>query len=203
MPAFYVLKCIEKDVTMNCYDFDKTIYHGDSSCDFYCFCLKRHKKIMRRWPSQALAFVRHYLFHTISKTQMKEVFYRYFCDICDMDAELAAFWQMHLQKIEPYYLKQKQETDVIISASPSFFLKPACQSLGLSHLIASEVDAQTGQYRGENCHGAEKVLRFRALYPQTRVEAFYSDSLSDTPMAELAETAYLVKNGQCSPWPKK
>ena len=30
---------------MNVYDFDKTIYYGDSTADFYLFCLKRHKKI--------------------------------------------------------------------------------------------------------------------------------------------------------------
>ena len=29
---------------MNVYDFDKTIYGGDSTADFYLFSLKRHKK---------------------------------------------------------------------------------------------------------------------------------------------------------------
>ena len=30
---------------MNVYDFDKTIYDGDSTADFYLFSLKRHKGI--------------------------------------------------------------------------------------------------------------------------------------------------------------
>ena len=29
---------------MNVYDFDKTIYDGDSTADFYLFSLRRHKK---------------------------------------------------------------------------------------------------------------------------------------------------------------
>lgn len=187
---------------MNVYDFDKTIYRDDSSCDFYWFCLRRHKKILCRLPAQAAAFVRHYLLHTISKTQMKEVFYRYFRDIPDMEQELEVFWAAHLHKIEPYYLAQQQPEDVIISASPTFFLQPACRMLGISSLIASEVNRVTGEYTGENCHGPEKVKRFRALYPQGRVERFYSDSLSDSPMASLAEKAYLVTKGECVLWPQ-
>ena len=31
---------------MNVYDFDKTIYDGDSTADFYLFSLGRHKKIL-------------------------------------------------------------------------------------------------------------------------------------------------------------
>lgn len=41
---------------MNVYDFDKTIYYGDSTADFYLFCLKRHKKILTLAPSLLGAF---------------------------------------------------------------------------------------------------------------------------------------------------
>ncbi len=185
---------------MNCYDFDNTIYRGDSSCDFYRFCLGRYPKMMRHWPVQACAFMRHYVLHRISKTQMKEVFYRYFQDLPDMEAALSDFWERAIQKIQPFYTAQKQPDDVIISASPEFFLRPACERLGLSGLIASRVDLTTGRYAGENCHGEEKVRRFLALYPNATVEAFYSDSLSDTPMARLAERAYLVKGTAIESW---
>ena len=32
---------------INSYDFDKTIYDGDSSADFYKYCLKRNKKVLK------------------------------------------------------------------------------------------------------------------------------------------------------------
>ena len=66
--------------------------------------------------------------------------------------------------------------------------------------MASEVDPHTGIYEGQNCHGQEKVRRFREVYPDQKVENFYSDSRSDTPMAKLAEHAWLVKGEKRRPW---
>ena len=47
---------------MNVYDFDKTIYDGDSTADFYIFSLKRHKKILLLAPSLIGAFLKFYVF---------------------------------------------------------------------------------------------------------------------------------------------
>ena len=57
---------------MNVYDFDKTIYDGDSTADFYLFSLGRHKKILTLAPSLFGAFVRFYVFKKGSKTEFKE-----------------------------------------------------------------------------------------------------------------------------------
>ncbi len=185
---------------MNSYDFDKTIYKSDSSTDFYLYCLCHYKKIFFRLPRQLGAFCRHYLFHTMTKTQMKEIFYEYFQDIPDMDKALADFWEKNIHKVKAFYIAQQKPDDVIISASPEFFLEPACQRLGIRHLIASPVDAKTGKHSGENCHGEEKVHRFREIFPDAVVEEFYSDSYSDTPMAKLAQKAYLVKGDKITEW---
>ncbi|MBQ2697010.1 MAG: haloacid dehalogenase-like hydrolase, partial [Clostridia bacterium] len=140
---------------MNCYDFDKTIYKSDSSTDFYRFCLCRYKKMFFRLPRQIWAFFRHYILHSITKTQMKEIFYEYFQDIPDMDKALSVFWEKNIHKVKDFYTAQQKTDDVIISASPEFFLEPACKRLGISHLIASPVDPKTGKHSGENCHGKE------------------------------------------------
>ena len=79
-------------------------------------------------------------------------------------------------------------------------LKPICDQLGVS-LIASIVDPLTG-HSEENCYGPAKVKRFKEVYGEAKVEAFYSDSLSDTPMALLADKAYLVKDDLIVEWPK-
>ena len=68
-------------------------------------------------------------------------------------------------------------------------------------LIASRVDKRTGWTLGENNQNEEKVLRFEREYPNTQVDEFYSDSLSDTPMAKLANRAFLVKGSELLPWP--
>jgi putative flippase GtrA len=103
------------------------------------------------------------------------------------------FWDRNRVKIKPWYLRQKQETDVIISASPEFLLEPViCGYLGVA-LIASRLDTNTGKYIGKNCFGEEKVTRLYEKYPDCIIESFYSDSLSDTPLAQKAHKSFFVK----------
>ena len=67
-------------------------------------------------------------------------------------------------------------------------------------VIGTRMDIRSGRIEGENCHDTEKVRRFRALYPDAEIDVFYSDSLSDSPLAELAGKAFLVKKGNLSDW---
>ena len=186
---------------MNVYDFDKTIYNGDSTADFYLFALGRHKSILTLAPSLFGAFMRFYVFKRGTKTEFKEKMYR-FLSRCDTERDVADFWETHINKIKPFYQTQQREDDVIISASPEFLLQPACDKLGIRYLMASRVDPHTGRYDGVNCHGEEKVRRFREVFGQSRIDKFYSDSYSDTPLALLAQKAYIVKGNELSDWKK-
>ena len=181
---------------MNVYDFDKTIYPVDSTAQFYKWCLKRYPACRRTLGWTAWAF---FCMGTRlkTKTKSKEIFYRFLRHV-PAEAPLL-FWQEHIRDIRPWYLEQRRPDDLIISASSEFLLAPAAQMLEFA-LIASRVEPDTGIYDGENCHGPEKVRRYRAIYGDTPVEGFWSDSRSDTPMAELAERAYLVKGDIISPW---
>ena len=105
-------------------------------------------------------------------------------------------------RVKPYYLQRKRDDDVIISASPLFLVAPAMARLGIKGVIASPVDMRTGVYSGLNCHGEEKVRRFGELYPGAEIDEFYSDSLSDSPLARLAKKAFLVKGNELLPWPE-
>jgi phosphoserine phosphatase len=51
-----------------------------------------------------------------------------------------------------------------------------------------------------NCHGEEKVRRYREAFGDAPIDEFYSDSYSDTPLAKLAAKAYLVKGDKRLPW---
>ena len=103
--------------------------------------------------------------------------------------------------IQAWYLEVREQGDLVISASPEFLLEAPCKRLGILPPIASKVDAKTGNYTGVNCHGKEKVRRFREQFGQASVENFYSDSKSDSPMAELAVRAFFIRKGQVLPWP--
>lgn len=184
---------------MNVYDFDKTIYKNDSTTDFYFFCLKKHPKIIRHLPYQAFAFFL-YIIGIYTKTQFKERFYRFFASIPDIEGDVVSFWSKNRDKIKPWYTANHRDDDIVISASPHFLLKPICDHLGISTLIASKVDPKSGKYDGENCHGAEKVSRLRGELGNIYIENFYSDSLSDAPLAALAHEGYIVSGERLTKW---
>ena len=60
---------------MNVYDFDGTIYSGDSTLDFYIFELRRNKKIIRALPIQVNGFIQYFL----QKQNGKKNFFLFFC----------------------------------------------------------------------------------------------------------------------------
>lgn len=184
---------------MNIYDFDNTIYDGDSTADFYLFSLKRHKKIATLAPSLFGAVTKFYVFKKGTKTDFKQVMYR-FLRYCDIDRDIADFWETHQKNIKKFYIEQQQSDDVIISASPEFLLEPIIKKLNIKTLMASRVDKHSGIYDGINCHGKEKVRRFYEVFPDGKIDKFYSDSYSDTPLAEIADKAYIVKGEELSEW---
>lgn len=181
---------------MNVYDFDKTVFDGDSTARFYRYCIARRPSLILRFPLPAAA---RYLVKrdADSKLAFKERFYRFLQKIDDIDGEVQRFWRG--KTLKSWYLEQKREDDVIISASPEFLLAPVCERLGVA-LLASRVDKHTGKYDGLNCHGEEKVRRFRERYGDAKIDEFYSDSRSDAPLARLAAKAYLVKGDKLIEW---
>lgn len=189
----------ERSMTVNAYDFDETIYAGDSTRDFYIYCLKRYKKI---WyfliPNMVFGIL--FLLKLMKKTSFKQRVYRFLLFIPNIDEAIADFWKLHRKNIKSFYYEQKREDDFIISASPEFLLKPMIEELGLKFLIASRVDKHTGFYTGLNCYGEEKVKRLKAQYPNVSIDEFYSDSHSDLPLAKISKRAFLVKGDRILEW---
>lgn len=186
---------------MNVYDFDKTIYRNDSTVDFYFYSIKRHPSVLLFLPSLIWTALL-WLFGITDKKGFKEVFYRFLSKIPDIDKELEMFWDKNQYKIKKFYKENQKEDDVVISASPEFLLEPICKRLGINHLYASVVDKKTGKYTGENCWGEEKPKRFYKAFPEGRIEEFYSDSLSDTPLALISEKSYIVEDEKLTEWDK-
>lgn len=184
---------------VNVYDFDKTILPYDSTEHFFAYCV-------RRWPRvvgpalRAVPMVPGMKLRWTTKTRVKEVFYRFLTQVPDIDAAVEDFWRTRFSDLNDWYLAQMRPDDIISSASPDFLLRPVTTRLGV-RLIASRVDKYSGWTLGENNQHREKVRRFRLEYPNTEIVEFYSDSLSDTPMAELARSAFLVKGSDIRPWP--
>lgn len=183
---------------MNIYDFDNTIYDGDCSIDFTLFCFKDYPKT-RKYFMKQLNGVSHYALGNIEKTEMKEKLFSYLQGIDKIDFAVEAFWKQNQKKIKSWYLEQKKDDDLIITASPYFLIKPICERLNVG-LLASMVNEKNGLFLSPNCYGPEKVRRLQKEYPFTKVLNLYSDSYSDQPLADIAETAYMVNGEKRTLW---
>lgn len=192
---------VKEDITendMNVFDFDKTVYDGDSTYDFVIYCMKKHPKAVLHLPRIGFYSLKYYAFHLGDKTEFKEKMYA-FLKCCDTENDVKGFWNTHLSGIKQFYLDMKKSDDLIISASPEFLLKPLEKELGFT-VIASRVDPKSGKYTGKNCYHEEKVRRFRELFPDRTIDSFYSDSYSDEPLALLSKRAYIVEGDRLIDW---
>lgn len=175
------------------FDFDGTIYSGDSSVDFFLFVLRRHLKAWLAVPGFLWGTML-FLVHRCGKEYLKERFFAVVRYVPDIDREIREFWAHFDSKIRPWYLERPHDDDVIISASPEFLLQPIGARLGVKSVIATKVDKHTGKFLSLNCYGKEKINRFHQVFEDTEIEEFYFDSMSDLPMAVLAKKAFQIKN---------
>lgn len=177
------------------YDFDGTIYDGDSSVDFFKFCLKKDKSIYKMLPKLGIKFLA-YKSKNITDTELKEFIFSFLKNFKNVDEIVKEFWKTHEFKIKSFYLEKNHDQDIIISASPEFLLKPICIKLKVKDLIASDVNKKTGKFNKPNNRGEAKVKVFYEKYPNAEVLEMYSDSMHDKPLLDIAKKSYFVKKNK-------
>ena len=181
---------------LNVYDFDGTIYDGDSSVDFIKYLMKKNKKSLLHIPKMIYYFIK-YKMKLISKEKMKECFFEILNNFNNIDEIINDFWKKNEYKIKDFFKNSKQNNIIIASASPEFLLKPIKEKYNVKDLFASPIDKYTGKYNGVNCHGVEKIKVINNKYPNSIIETMYSDDeKADKPLLELAKKSYIVKKNQ-------
>lgn len=176
---------------MTVYDFDGTIYNGDSSIDFYLFCLLKRPYIIVLLPITIWGFVL-YKFKIKEKEYFKSKYFSFLKMFSNIDKLVDMFWDKNQCKIKNWYLEQQDKEDIIITASPEFLIKNITDRLNIKYLVASKVNPSNGEFFSRNCYGIEKVKRFYEEFNNSKIDGFYSDSMSDLPMMQIAKNAYLV-----------
>ena len=143
---------------MNVFDFDKTIFHGDSTAKFYKYCIVKYPSVLKHLPSMACAFAGYYIFKKGTKTQCKEIFYRFLREIPDVDKAVEDFWSKNFDGIFDWYNKIHDSSDIVISASPEFLLEGVCQKLGVAKMMASPTDETISDLITDGCNMGVKSL---------------------------------------------
>ena len=84
---------------------------------------------------------------------------------------------------------------IVLSASPSFYLKPYVQLWSENiETFGSEFEVLNGNVRLRNLYGFKKALIAKSIIEQMKPDTVwvYTDSISDLPIIELADHIMLV-----------
>jgi phosphatidylglycerophosphatase C len=184
------------------FDFDGTLYKYDSILAFCLFYYR--KKPLRIWRviMQVYAWVL-WKSNRINTSTFKS---KFICFIARDSAQevqrmAARFWGNQNAFNEELILAlQRCQADslciVVVSASPDLFILPACEKLGITHVISTTLRVHEDGYTlGTNCRGSEKTIRLREAFPTQRIVQAYSDNTDDLPLLHAAEQGFLVKKG--------
>ena len=181
------------------YDFDGTIYDGDSGVDIILFALKKYPKIIYILLINCFK----YFFKVIDKKTFKENMFSFVKYIDNIDLFVEEFWKRNDYKIKSFWLNKKShKNDIIISASGYFWLKPIADKYKIADLIATNIDTKTGKIINNNCHGEEKVNLFYKKYPKATISKMYTDSSNDLPLIKEAKDGFMVKKDIIVPYYK-
>ena len=179
------------------FDFDNTLYRGESAVDFALFMIRSNRKIIF-WLPKIFWNRLKYKLCLVKKDNMEAQIDR-FLQSCLPEPEnlrrlVRQFWKLHIRKLDSGMISRINPEDVIITAGPAFLLFPIRKQLGTANLLCSEVDLSRKRVLYLN-FSDHKVQRYRERFGQTPVKAFYTDSYNDRAMMQIAEKVYLVQKG--------
>lgn len=184
---------------MNVYDFDNTVYKGESALQFFFFYIKRDPYLLRYLPKVMRALVKYKAGKVTVEQALSEYapfVEEYFRKIPDLRADAVVFWNEHEKNVKPFYKELQREDDVFVTASPINTMREICDRLGVKHCVGSVIDEKTGKIT-RLCMRSHKVPAFLEAFPGANIDNFYTDSpKNDAPLIELAEHAFIVKGNK-------
>lgn len=180
---------------MNIYDFDDTIYNGDTNRDILMYGFKKHPFLVLKALKKAKKLQNDYKRGVIEFERVKEAMLSFIFEIKNYPKFINDFVDSHMKNIKPWYISRRTQNDIVISASYELWIMQFCKRLGIRYVIATKTDSE-GRIIGKNCKGAEKLKRLASVIPNAVIVSAYSDSSCDIPILESARTAYVVEGNK-------
>ena len=195
------------------YDFDKTIYGGETGTNFFKFYFKK-------FPLKSLVFIilyveeiLFYIFKQIKLKQLKERFFRFLEGHSkeEIDKLVTEFWEVEKNKIYNWakdeLAENKKQVDLVVvtSASPKFIIEKFLLDFGYDLVFGTEFvkfdnDRFISKIYGENNKNDEKVKKLKIWAKKQKISfeilKFYSDSIADKPLYDLAKEKVWVNKGE-------
>lgn len=182
-------------MNVNVYDFDNTIYDGETLVDFILYYVKRDIKIWKYIPKLIIIAIKDatHMFTVEEAIKAYASFLEgYYVNLGDVEENVVDFWNKNEKKIKPWYKTVQKDTDIVVSGSTDFILDEIMKRLGIKNYVGSSIDKKTGKFK-RLCFLENKVKIFNELYPDAHIENFYTDSMNDKPMMDIADHVFFVK----------
>lgn len=183
---------------MNVFDFDNTVYDGETLVDFIIYYCLHDIKIWRFIPKLLIIWLKDslHLFTVEQAVQAYASFLEgYYVHIKTLDEDTVKFWNSHEKKIKPFYEKIRRDDDVFVTGTTDFIFDEIARRMNIKNYITSSVDRKTGKFT-RLCFLENKVKLFREAYPNAEIENFYTDSMNDKAMMDISKNVYLVKGNK-------
>lgn len=177
---------------VNVYDFDDTIYKGDSGVDFYLYMLKKRFFLVCFSIIKAIPVSILFLLKKRETRDIKDKLFSFIKYVPNIELYVKSFWDKNEVRIKKWYLDQKKDNDVIITANYDFLIKEICMRLNIKNLIATEYDFKTYKIKGIHSRGEGKLQLFSEKYPDYKIDKTYSDSRKDIPLLRAGHPGYVV-----------
>lgn len=189
------------------FDLDKTIIKKDSIISFMIFYLKKNPKsiisYIRLIPYLILFFLK-IIDNNKIKYEIASIFRNITIEFGEKIGKEFAYsiipklyFKDALEEIKK--LKSKGYTLIMVTASFELYAKFIAKNLGFDKCMGTELwtfrGKFTGYMYGKNCYGAAKRYRLftEHIFPNHKYKNIaYSDSISDLPLLNFAETKICV-----------
>ena len=180
---------------MNAYDFDNTIYDGESIFDFFIFALKKDIWLIKFFPLVLFRLIEYKLnLLKIEKIyQTCEIIINSFFKHSNLnyDELIEEFWKLNHKKLKQQFLEMLNEDDLIITGCPNFLINYIKDELKVKNIICTDFDLKNKKVNFI-CFNKNKVIAYKNKFKNKKINKFYTDSLADIPFMELSSEVYLV-----------
>lgn len=183
---------------MNVYDFDNTVYDGETLVDFVLYYLVRDPKIWAHIPKLIIIAIKD-KFHLFTVEQAVEAYASfltgYYIHKKTLNEDCVDFWNKHQKKIKPFYEKQRKDDDVFVTGTLDFIFDEIAKRMHIKNYITSSINMKTGEFE-RLCFLDNKLTLFRQKYGECEIENFYTDSMNDKCLMDISKNVYLVKKNK-------
>lgn len=179
---------------MNVYDFDNTIYDGETLVDFILYYVKTDPKIWKYVPKLLWICFKDY-FHLFTVEDAVDAYASflegYYTKVDTVERDIVKFWDENEHRIKPWYNEVRRDDDIIVSGTTDFILDEIMKRMGIKNYVGSSIDKKTGKFV-RLCFLDNKVKFFKELFPDAHIDNFYTDSMNDKAMMDIADHVFFV-----------